>query len=110
MMKTYNWDFPAKWLPKWVKDERSRQSKTIIELNRRLKLVESANCPRCSDEDFKTVEEIMKELTLTKQAVNAVKHSVIGYLGDSLDYEGLKPSFLNYLQCIQKLVSDNKMK
>lgn len=148
MFKNMCWEFPAKWLPRWVREERARQSKTIIDLHNRLKMEENRNCPNCSSslygrgitqEQFQELSDLMsskgvahqafellaelrtsekvakirssdleKELILSKQERDAVKHSVIGCLEDSLDFGGLKPNSLNYLQCIRKLVLDNK--
>jgi|ETNvirnome_2_300_1030623.scaffolds.fasta_scaffold00458_13 hypothetical protein len=57
MIKWYNWNFPAKLLPEWVKEERSRNSKAIIKLSNQVKLLESANCPRCSMHEAPTTAE-----------------------------------------------------
>ncbi len=60
MFKNMCWEFPAKWLPKWVKVERARNSKTIIFLdgeNKRLrkelirfqKTNKVMKCPKCGE-------------------------------------------------------------
>ena len=55
------------------------------------------------------IKELKDALKIAEMNTMATKHSVVGYLEGSEDFEGNPPSTLNYLQCIQKLVLNSSV-
>ena len=55
-------------------------------------------------EAFELLADLRMEQRNLESELECVRHGIVYNLGDSRDYENLRPSNLNYLQCIRRLV------